>query len=584
MRKTKIICTIGPATEDEKMIRLLMENGMNVARMNFSHGDHKSHAETVEKLKKLRKELNLPVGIMLDTKGPEIRLGTFAEGPIELKKGANFTLTTEDVQGTLERASVSYKDIAKDVNVRDRIMINDGLIELVALAVEKNEILCKVVNGGTVSDRKSINLPGVRLSMTYVSEKDKNDLLFGIEHDVDFIAASFARNAMDILEIKSVLEKNGGKHIQIIAKIENQEGVNNIDEILKVSDGIMVARGDMGVEIPFEELPRIQKELIQKCYRAGKKVITATQMLESMANNPRPTRAEATDVANAVYDGTSAIMLSGETAIGKYPIESLKTMSRIAETSEDDIDYLEKFNQLKPDIINNVTNAISHATCMTAHDLGAAAIITVTKSGYTARMISSFRPACPIISCALDMQTCYKLSLSWGVIPIMSEVKGSTDELFEHAVDLALDTGIVRHGDLVAITAGIPLGISGTTNILKVHIVGRVLVSGEGVNGLSVSGRLCVGKNNEDVIKCFNEGDILVVPKTDNALLNIMKKATAIIIEESGSTTHAAIVGLTLEIPVICGAQGATDILKSGTTVTVDSTHGMVYSGVVKGI
>ena len=584
MRKTKIICTIGPATEGEKMIRSLMGNGMNVARLNFSHGDYESHARNIETIKKLREELNLPVGIMLDTKGPEIRLGLFAEGHAEVENGDSFTLTTDDVQGTSERASISYKGLPDDIKARDRIMIDDGLIELRVESVEGGDISCRVVNGGTVSNSKSVNVPGVRLSMPYVSDRDREDLLFGIKHNVDFIAASFARSAMDVLEIRSVLERNGGKHIQIIAKIENQDGVNNIDEIIKASDGIMVARGDMGVEIAFEELPHIQKELIKKCYRAGKKVITATQMLESMINNPRPTRAEATDVANAIYDGTSAIMLSGETAIGKYPIESLKTMSRIAETAEDDIDYLEKFNQLKPDIINNVTNAISHATCMTAHDLGAAAIVTVTKSGYTARMISSFRPACPIISCALDIGICYKLALSWGVLPIMSEVKGSTDDLFEHAVEQALKTGLVRHGDLVTVTAGVPLGISGTTNILKVHIVGSVLVKGEGINGLSASGSLCVGKKSEEVIECFSEGDILVMPTTDNSVLGIMRKASAVIVEESGATNHAAIVGLTLEIPVICGAKGATDILKSGTTVTVDATRGLVYSGVVKGI
>ena len=346
----------------------------------------------------------------------------------------------------------------------------------------------------------------------------------------------------------------------------------------------MIARGDMGVEIAFEELPRIQKELIKKCYSAGKKVITATQMLDSMINNPRPTRAEATDVANAVYDGTSAMMLSGETAIGKYPVESLTTMSRIAVNSEKDIDYISRFNQLKSSSSSNVTSAISHATCMTAHNLGASAIITVTRSGYTARMVSSFRPDCPIISCAVDKVTCYQLALSWGIIPVMSEVKGSTDELFEHAVDQAIKTGLVKHGDLVTITAGVPLGVSGTTNILKVHIVGHVLVRGKGVNGLSASGNLCVGKNDEAVLNCFQDGDILVMPTTDNKLLPVMRRARAIIVEEESTTCHAAIVGVTLEIPVICRAKGATEILKSGTTVTVDATQGMVYSGMIKGI
>ena len=584
MRKTKIICTIGPATDDEAVLRALMENGMNVARLNFSHETHKSHGRRIEIFKRLRDELDLPIGLLLDTKGPEVRLGTFEEGRVELKANQIFTLTTGKLVGTKDRATITYEDLPKDVHPDDRILIDDGLIELRVVSVKGEDIKCRVINGGPVSDRKSINVPGVHLSMPYINDKDRSDLEFGVKQDVDFIAASFCRSAYDILELKNILEKNGGHRIQIIAKIENQDGVKNVDEIIRVSDGIMIARGDMGVEIPFEELPRIQKELIKKCYRAGKKVITATQMLESMINNPRPTRAEATDVANAVYDGTSAMMLSGETAIGKYPVESLCTMSRIAQNTEKDIDYITKFNQLKQGTSANVTNAISHATCMTAHDLGAAAIVTVTRSGYTARMVSSFRPACPIISCAVDKGTTYQLALSWGIIPVMSEVKESTDELFEHAVDQAIKTGIVDHGDLVAITAGVPLGVSGTTNILKVHIVGRVLIKGKGVNGITISGRLCVGKNNEDVLRCFEDGDILVMPTTDNKLLPILRRASAVIVEDRSSSCHAAIVGLTLEIPVICGAISATEILKSGTTVTVDATQGLVYSGVIKGI
>ena len=471
MRKTKIVCTIGPVTDGEDMLRALMKNGMNVARLNFSHETHEQHGKRIDLLKRIRDELDLSVGIMLDTKGPEIRLGTFIDGKVELKSGDQFILTADEIEGTKEKAFITYKDLPKDVSVRDSILIDDGLIALKVEAVNDNEIVCRVINGGVVSNRKSLNVPGVRLNIPYVRQNDREDLIFGIQKGVDFIAASFVRNASDVLEIKSILEKNGGKHIQIIAKIENQDGVTNIDEIIKVSDGIMVARGDMGVEIAFEELPQIQKELILKCYSAGKKVITATQMLDSMINNPRPTRAEVTDVANAVYDGTSAIMLSGETAIGKHPIKSLTTMSLIAEKAEKDINYIDKFNKLKPAAVQSVTNAISHATCMTAHDLGVSAIITVTKSGHTARMISSFRPAFPIISCAIDKAICYQLSLSWGVIPVMSQVKKSTDKLFEHALEQALKTGLVKHGDLVTITAGLPLGISGTTNILKVSVV-----------------------------------------------------------------------------------------------------------------
>lgn len=584
MRRTKIVCTLGPSTDKKGVLRSLMENGMNVARLNFSHGDHEEQKKRIESFKKLRKELGKPIGLLLDTKGPEIRLGSFKEGKVELLAGEHFTLTTDEIEGTSEKVSITYKGLSNDVKAGDRILMDDGLIELRVESVKGADIICKIKNSGKISDKKSVNVPGIRLNLPYVNEKDRSDLIFGVKNKVDFVAASFCRSAFDALEIKKILEENGGQRIQIIAKIENQDGVKNIDEILKVTDGIMIARGDMGVEIPFEELPRIQKELIKKCYRAGKKVITATQMLESMINNPRPTRAETTDVANAVYDGTSAIMLSGETAVGKYPVDSLRTMSRIAKKTENDINYIYRFNQLEMDTTYNVTNAISRATCMTAHDLDTSAIVTVTRSGYTARMISSFRPACPIISCATDKVTYHQLALSWGVLPVMSEMKNSTDDLFEHAVDMAMMTGILQHGDLVAITAGVPVGVSGTTNILKVHIVGNALVKGKGVNGLSSSGRVCVGYSEEEVLSDFKEGDILVTKTTDNSLLPIMRNASAIIVEERGSTCHAAIVGLTLEIPVICNAESATDILKTGTIVTVDGTRGIVYSGVVKGI
>ncbi len=584
MRKTKIICTLGPATDDETVLKQLMKTGMNVARINCSHGTHDEQRRRINLFKELRQELDQPIGLMLDTKGPEVRLGTFQDGACTLNKGDMFTLTTKDLEGDQNKASISYKGLPEDIKVSDRILVDDGLIEMRVERVMGEDIHCLVRNGGTISNRKSVNIPDVKLNMPYVSDKDRKDILFGIEHNVDLIAASFCTSAFDVMEIKHILEKNGGRHIQIIAKIENREGVENIDEILRVSDGVMIARGDMGVEIPFDELPQIQKELIKKCYRHGKKVITATQMLDSMINNPRPTRAEATDVANAVYDGTSAVMLSGETAIGKYPVACLETMSRIIENTEKDINYVRRFNQLEMDECYNVTNAISHATCTTAHDLGAAAIITVTKSGYTARMISSFRPDCPIISCTVSKKTYYQLALSWGVLPVMSKVQGNTDDLFEHAVECALETSMVKNGDLVAITAGVPLGVSGTTNILKVHIVGRVLLKGSGVGEKAVSSKLCVAKNEDEASQTFQDGDVLVIPTTSNDLLPLLRRASGIIVEEEGVTNHAAIVGLTLEIPVICGAYNATELLKSGTTVTVDAKHGLIYSGVTKGI
>ena len=582
MRRTKIVCTLGPATDDVNILENLMKNGMNVARLNFSHGTHEEQLKRVEIFKQLRDELDIPIALMLDTRGPEIRIKQFKNGEEQLQEGQMFTLTTREVEGTSEIVSVTYKGLPDDIMRGNTLLIDDGLIELVVVDIADTDIKCEVKNGGKVSNHKGVNIPGVSVKMPYVSEKDKEDILFGIKNEFDFIAASFVRSQYDVLEIRKILENNSAKNIQIIAKIENNEGVSNIDKILKVSDGIMVARGDMGVEIPLEDLPGIQKMLIKRCYGAGKPVITATQMLDSMIRNPRPTRAETTDVANAIYDGTSAIMLSGETSIGKYPVESLVTMSRIAQKTERAINYKTRFATEQFNLEANVTNAISHATCTTAHDLGAAAIISVTKSGQTARMVSKFRPDCPIIAPTISERVCRQLSLSWGIYPFILEVKETTDELFDHAVDKSVESGIVSNGDLVVITGGIPVGISGMTNILKVHLVGRVLVQGNSVNNLWVSGNLCVAKTPEQALREFKEGDILVVPSTSYELLPILKKASGIVTEEGGMGSHAAIVGMTLDIPVITGAMGATSILRSGTVVTIDSSRGLVYSGVTK--
>ena len=582
MRRTKIVCTLGPATDDVNILENLMKNGMNVARLNFSHGTHEEQLKRVEIFKQLRDELDIPIALMLDTRGPEIRIKQFKNGEEQLQEGQMFTLTTREVEGTSEIVSVTYKGLPDDIMRGNTLLIDDGLIELVVVDIADTDIKCEVKNGGKVSNHKGVNIPGVSVKMPYVSEKDKEDILFGIKNEFDFIAASFVRSQYDVLEIRKILENNSAKNIQIIAKIENNEGVSNIDKILKVSDGIMVARGDMGVEIPLEDLPGIQKMLIKRCYGAGKPVITATQMLDSMIRNPRPTRAETTDVANAIYDGTSAIMLSGETSIGKYPVESLVTMSRIAQKTERAINYKTRFATEQFNLEANVTNAISHATCTTAHDLGAAAIISVTKSGQTARMVSKFRPDCPIIAPTISERVCRQLSLSWGIYPFILEVKETTDELFDHAVDKSVESGIVSNGDLVVITGGIPVGISGMTNILKVHLVGRVLVQGNSVNNLWVSGNLCVAKTPEQALREFNEGDILVVPSTSYELLPILKKASGIVTQEGGMGSHAAIVGMTLDIPVITGAMEATSILRSGTVVTIDSSRGLVYSGVTK--
>ncbi len=472
MRKTKIVCTVGPATDSEEIMRELMLSGMNVARFNFSHGDYEMHKKRFEEVKKLREELGLPIATMLDTKGPEIRLGKFIDDkPVDIKEGDTYTLTTKECLCDDKKGYITFDKLPQDVTVGTRILINDGLVELVAEKISETDIVCRVVYGGTLSNNKGINVPGVALSMPYLSDRDMEDLEFGAKMGFDFIAASFVRTSADVNYLRKFIKSIGWTTPRIIAKIESVDGVENIDEIIEAADGIMVARGDMGVEIPFEKLPAVQKELIKKAYNAGKQVITATQMLESMISNPRPTRAEITDVANAIYDGTSAIMLSGETAAGKHPVEAVKTMARIAETTEEDIDYEHRFNRREVEITSNIASAISRATVTTAHELGTKAIVTVTKTGSTARLISKYRPHCMIIGCSMNEQVCRQMNLSWGVLPVLCEVKENSDELFAHAVSVSRQAGYIEVGDEVVITAGIPLGISGTTNMLKVAVV-----------------------------------------------------------------------------------------------------------------
>ena len=469
MRKTKIICTIGPASENEETLKQMCMAGMNVARLNFSHGTHPEHQQKIDRIKKVREELGLPIVIMLDTKGPEYRIRTFENHKITLKDGDTFIFTTDEVEGNNERVSVSYKNLINELKIGDTILVNNGLLIFEVVKLKGNDAICKVKVGGEMSDRKSMNFPNHVMTGPYLSEQDKKDLLFGIKNEVDFVAASFVSTKQDLLDLRNFLNENGGSDIDIIAKIENAQGVANIDEILDAADGIMVARGDMGVEIPFEQIPAIQKELIRKAYNAGKNVITATQMLESMITNARPTRAEITDVANAIYDGSSAIMLSGETAAGKYPVEAVKTMSLIAETTEKDIDYISRFKKRADERNSSITDAISHATVTTAHDLNAVAILTVTKGGTTARTLSKFRPNCPIIALTTDDTTYHQLSLSWGIRAGVIEEKTNTDELIRHALERSVELGYLKKGDLVVITAGVPLGMSGTTNLLKVE-------------------------------------------------------------------------------------------------------------------
>lgn len=585
-RRTKIICTLGPSTDNEAVMRALIEEGMNVARFNFSHGPHDEQMGRLKMLRKLRKELGKYVAALLDTKGPEIRLVEFEKGKTELKTGQTFTLTTDDILGTDERVSITYKNLADDVKLGDHILIDDGLVGLevveikpvakpVNTKVNARDIVCKVLNDGVISNKKGVNVPNVDLTMPFISEKDYGDICFAVDNDYDFIAASFVRTAEDVMEIRKILAEKGGEDIKIISKIENMQGVRNIDDIIRVSDGIMVARGDMGVEIPLEDVPVMQKMIIKKVCEAGKIVITATQMLDSMMKHPRPTRAESTDVANAIYDGTSAIMLSGETAAGMYPIEAVKTMVRIATRTEHDINYLQRFRQRRTMCNPDVTNAISHATCTMAGDLSAAAIVTVTKSGRTARMISKYRPNCTIIGECLTEKVCRQLNLEWGVEPILITEEQDASQLFEKAVDVAEMAGFVSKGELVVLTGGVPLGVSGTTNLIKVQVAGHILVTGKGLNGKKISGNLCVCHSNED-LKSFKDGDIIVAADTTNEMMAQMRQASALIVEAEGANCHAAIAGLSLDIPVLIAAKNALDVLKTSAYVEVDCESGVV--------
>ena len=467
MRKTKIICTLGPCTDNINLLKRMIKAGMNVARLNFSHDTYENHQKRIDLVKQVREELNAPLALMLDTKGPEIRIKTFENGKVELFENNEFILTSKDIIGNNNAVSITYPRLKDSLKISDKLMLNDGLIELEVKAITKEDIICKVIIGGVLSDRKSLNIPNVAIDMPYLSDIDKKDILFGIKNNVDFIAASFVRSKEDTELLRDFINKNGGADIDIISKIENRQGVNNIEEIIKVSDGIMIARGDMGVEIPFVELPAIQKNIIKSCYRSGKRVITATQMLESMITNPAPTRAEISDIANAVFDGTSATMLSGETSIGKYPVNAIKVMADTALEAEKNINYKKRFLEFEP-VINTISDAVSHATCSAAHDLNAKAIIVVTQSGKTARMISRFRPNVPIIAATTSKKAYNKLAINWGITPCMAKLQENTDKLFEHAIECAKNTGFVKSGDLCALTAGVPVGISGNTNILKI--------------------------------------------------------------------------------------------------------------------
>ncbi|MDD3394114.1 MAG: pyruvate kinase [Clostridia bacterium] len=581
MRRTKIVCTLGPATDSIEIMKKLIQNGLDAARVNFSHGNYESHGEMIKKLKQAREELGVPIPLILDTKGPEIRIKTFAEGKIVLEEGDKFTLTTEDIEGTKEKVSVTYLDLPKDLQIGSRVLIDDGLIELKVERIAGPEVHCVVVNGGKVGSRKGVNLPGIKINLPALTQKDIEDLQFGIANGFDIVAASFIRCASDVTRIRKVLEENGGDGIHIIAKIENQEGVDHIDEILEVSDGIMVARGDLGVEIPPEEVPLVQKQLIAKANLRSKPVITATQMLESMVNSPRPTRAEANDVANAIFDGSDSIMLSGETAAGNYPLEAVATMARIAEKTESSINYNKMLTRQLDGVTTNITNAISFAACSTAAELNTACICTITQSGFTARMISKHRPVCPIVAATMTDRVWRQLNLVWGCKPMLHKETLLQGKVFDTGMDIIQASGLVKNGDTVVLALGMPLGVSGATNTLRVDIVGDVLCKGIGVGTKKASGRARVIKMREDMERSFQKGDILVATATDNDFMPYIQKASAIIVGpmDHSDDCHAEIAGRALDIPVIICNAKVVDFIPNDALISVDASTGFICAG-----
>lgn len=581
MRKTKIVCTIGPASESVEKLTQLMEAGMNVTRLNFSHGDYEEHGARIKNIREAAERAGKNIAILLDTKGPEIRTNNMKDGAIELVAGKDIIVSMTEVEGTEEKFSITYPGLIEDVEVGSKILLDDGLIGLEVTKIDQasGEIHTKILNTGTLKNKKGVNVPGVSVKLPGITEKDTNDILFGIEQGIDFIAASFVRRASDVLEIKQLLEDNNASHIHIIPKIENQEGVDNIDEILEVSDGLMVARGDLGVEIPAEDVPLVQKQLIKKCNILGKPVITATQMLDSMQRNPRPTRAEASDVANAIFDGTDAIMLSGETAAGSYPLEAVQTMHNIASKAETALNHKEILSKRSKDVEHNITDSIGQSVAHTALNLDVKAVITPTGSGHTARMISKFRTEAPIIAVTYDAHILRQLALVWGVYPRLSQRSESTDEMLDVAVQESVNSSIVTHGDLVVITAGLPVGEAGTTNIMKIHVIGDVLAKGQGIGRKTAFGKVVIASNAKEALEKVQPGSILVTTGTDRDMVPALEKCSAVITEEGGLTSHAAVVGVNIGIPVIVGVENATSILHDGQDITVDARVGNIYSG-----
>ena len=581
LRRTKIVCTIGPASEDVETLKKIMKNGMDVARLNFSHGDYDEHRQRIKNIRQAAKEVGKVVSILLDTQGPEIRTKTFKDGEAMLERNAIVYITMKDIEGTGERFTVTYKGLIDDVEVGTLISLDDGLIQLEVLEIdhEAKELKTKVINSGIIKNKKGVNVPNVHVNLPSLTDKDVNDILFGIEQDVDFVAASFVRESTDVLAIKKLLEDHHADHIQIISKIENRGGVDNFDKILEVSYGIMVARGDLGVEIPASEVPLVQKDLIHRCNLEGKPVITATQMLDSMQWEPRPTRAEASDVANAILDGTDAIMLSGETAAGDFPVESVETMNLIATKTESALDHKQLLKNRTKSISITITDAISQSVTHTAQNLGVSAIITPTQSGHSARMVAKYRPKAPIIAVTFSEHVYRRLTLVWGVYPVQSGQAYTTDELTDVSVQKALESKIISQGSKVIITAGVPVGVSGTTNMMKVHVIGNVLATGTGMGRHYAYGDAVVTNDAKEANERMKKGDILITFATDKDMMPAIEKAGGIVTEEGGLTSHAAVVGLSLGIPVIVGVKNACNLIKNGEDITIDGSTGDIHQG-----
>ena len=579
MKKTKIICTLGPTTDNKDLLVKMLKAGMDLARFNFSHGSYPECEKRLALLDEASKEAGKIVGRVADTKGPEMRLGLFKGDKVELKEGAEFTLTTELVEGTAQRAHVNYDGLHKDVKSGDPILLDDGKLSLEVKNVVGNDIHTLVVHGGVISSRKRVATPGVPLNLPFMSEQDKSDITFAAKHNMDYVAASFVRNADDAIQIRKLLE-SVGSHMGIVAKIENRQGVDNIDAILKAVDGIMVARGDLGVEIPAEEVPIVQKQIIAKCNALGKPVITATQMLDSMINNYRCTRAEASDVANSIFDGTDAIMLSGETASGSYPLEAVQTMARIAERTEEALDYANIFRKKGIGDGVTLTESISHATVQISQELEADAIMPITESGYTARLIAKYRPKAEVIAVSPKESTLRRMTLYWSIKPLLGEDCKGTDEMIESSIKRALAKGVVQEGESVVVSAGMNVGKVGSTNLIKVITVGTKLLKGLGIGKKAASGKVCKIVNKNDLSK-FQPGDIMVVASLENEMGVTASKAAAIVAEEGGFTSPAAIVGINCGIPVMVGVGKAMSTLKDGDMVTVDVATGSIYSGVM---